>query len=128
VQIAGLGGVFLHSREPARLAGWYRDVLGIESVNYGESFHCELPVREAGGARRLTRAVWAVFPVGDGEVATAGVTVNYRVDDMDAVLAHVRARNVEIVRSEDGEYGRFAWLRDPDGNDVELWQDTGMED
>jgi len=126
--VAGIGGVFLHSPQPAALAAWYRDALGIESEAQGDAFYMvEFPLREADGERRLTRVVWAIFPVGEGEVATAGVTVNYRVTDMDATLARVRAGGIEITRSEDSEYGRFAWLSDPDGNDVELWQDTGME-
>ena len=126
--IAGIGGVFLHSPEPARLAAWYRDVLGIDSQVQGDAFYMyEFPVREASGERRLTRAVWAIFPIDDGDTATAGVTVNYRVDDIDAVLSRVRTAGADVKRTEDGEYGRFAWLTDPDGNNVELWQDTGME-
>jgi predicted enzyme related to lactoylglutathione lyase len=125
--VAGIGGIFLHSRDSKRLAAWYRDALGIEAEEKGEAFYLyEFPVREAEGERRLGRIVWSIFQAGEGEPVTAGVTLNYRVDDMDATLAHLRARNVEIVRTDDGEYGRFAWLRDPDGNDVELWQDPEL--
>ena len=126
--IAGIGGIFLHSRQPARLAAWYRDVLGVEAEQQGDAFYMfEFPVREADGEHRKTRVVWAIFPAAEDEPATAGVTINYRVTDMDAVLAHLKAREAELTRTEDSEYGRFAWVRDPDGNELELWQDTAME-
>ena len=47
--------------------------------------------------------------------------LNYRVDDMDALLAALRAEGVTIIKSEDSEYGRFAWIMDPEGNKIELW-------
>jgi predicted enzyme related to lactoylglutathione lyase len=49
--------------------------------------------------------------------------VNYRVEDLDALLALLRQEGVEIDdRREDSEYGRFAWIMDPEGNRIELWE------
>jgi predicted enzyme related to lactoylglutathione lyase len=126
--IEGIGGVFLRSHQPAQLAAWYRDVLGLDWEAQGEAFYFrEFPVREADGERRLTRAVWAIFPAAADEAAAAGVTINYRVNDFDAFLARIRSLDVPVTRTEDNDYGRFAWLADPDGNEVELWQDIAME-
>jgi predicted enzyme related to lactoylglutathione lyase len=126
--IAGLGGVFLHSRDPGRLAAWYREMLGIEAADYGDgaSYVCEFPLREAEGERRLTRAVWAIFRAKDDEPETRGVTVNYRVGDMAALLERLRTRDVVPSRTEEHSYGLFAWLEDPDGNEVELWEERGF--
>lgn len=126
--VAGIGGVFLRSREPGRLAAWYREVLGIDAEAQGDAFIAAFPVREPDGERRLTNSVWAIFPAADDEAPTAGVTVNYRIVDMDALLARLRGLEIAVARTEDQAYGRFAWLSDPDGNEVELWQDIAMEE
>ncbi|HVJ79890.1 MAG TPA: VOC family protein, partial [Planctomycetia bacterium] len=55
--------------------------------------------------------------------------INYRVDDMDAMLDQVRAGGAEIVQGPDSaENGRFAWFMDPDGNKVELWEPKLWDD
>ena len=48
--------------------------------------------------------------------------VNYRVENMDELLEALKAEGVEIVKREDGDYGKFAWIVDPDGNRIELWE------
>ena len=68
---------------------------------------------------------WSIFP-GDTKYfdpSHAGFMVNYRVDDLDALLEALRAEGVWIdPKSEDYDYGRFAWIMDPDGNRIELWE------
>jgi predicted enzyme related to lactoylglutathione lyase len=54
--------------------------------------------------------------------STGAFMINYAVDDMDAFLARLRAKGVTILKSEDDANGRFAWILDPDGNKIELWQ------
>lgn len=121
-KVTGIGGVFLKSRgDGAALAAWYRDHLGI-------------PLESFGGA--VLR--WPDDPVADGGLtvwctaghdstwfspSTASVMINYRVDDLDALLAQLREAGVTIVGGpEQHENGRFAWIMDPDENKVELWQ------
>jgi catechol 2,3-dioxygenase-like lactoylglutathione lyase family enzyme len=94
----------------------------------GDAFTAVFPVREPDGERRLTNSVWSIFPAAADEAATAGVTVNYRIVDMDALLARLRGHEIAVTRTEDQSYGRFAGLTDPDGNEVELWQDIAMEE
>lgn len=70
--------------------------------------------------------LWSAFPDNTdyfGKGSRQAVMINLRVDDMDALLAKLRAANVTIdPHHEDAGYGRFAWIVDPEGNRVELWQ------
>jgi predicted enzyme related to lactoylglutathione lyase len=68
---------------------------------------------------------WAVFPDDTDYFgpASGGFMLNFRVDDLDRVLAELRQDGVDVIdRIEEHEYGRFGWIVDPEGNRVELWQ------
>lgn len=117
-RISGIGGVFFRARDPEGLAAWYRDNLGVpvaEAQTYA--------ALESKGAGEVT--VWSAFPrdsdyFGPGSPSSM---VNYRVDDLDAMLAQLRAAGVDVdERVEEYEYGRFGWATDPEGNRFELWQ------
>lgn len=126
--VVGIGGTFIYSDDPGALAAWYTKVLGFDTGEAGAPFigH-EFPVREADGARRLTRCVWAIFASDERHPASpASFTINYRVDDIDAVLERAKSHGVIAARREDHAYGRFAWLEDPEGREIELWQDSEM--
>jgi predicted enzyme related to lactoylglutathione lyase len=128
--VVGIGGTFIYARDATALARWYSEVLGIETGNEPETpyFH-EFPVREAEGEHRLTRCVWAIFQSDNEHPASpASYTINYRVDDIEAVLERAAAQGVSANRREDGDYGRFAWLTDPEGREVELFEDTQSAD
>jgi len=120
-RVTGIGGVFLRSPDAKALGAWYAEHLGVKLEAYGGasfSWRDEVPA----GTGITT---WSTFPddtkyFGEGRQA---VMINYRVDDLDALLAKLRAAGVWIdPKREDAEYGRFAWIRDLDGNRVELWQ------
>jgi predicted enzyme related to lactoylglutathione lyase len=71
--------------------------------------------------------VWSAFEADTGYFGpgSSGLMVNYRVDDLDAMLAQLRAAGAEVLdRVEEYEYGRFGWAVDPEGNRFELWQPT----
>jgi predicted enzyme related to lactoylglutathione lyase len=71
--------------------------------------------------------VWALFPA-DTRYFGAGdqqLMVNYRVRDLDAMLAQLRAVGVPVEDPQETEFGRFAWATDPEGNRFELWQPPG---
>lgn len=121
-RVTGIGGIFFKSKDPAHLREWYRDHLGIESEGEsGASFHWrEADSREAEG---LT--VWSPFPDDTRyfEPSTAPFMINYRVADLDWLLTQLRDEGVEVdPRVEEFEYGRFAWIMDPEGNRIELWE------
>ncbi len=128
-RVTGIGGVFLRARDSKALGEWYAQHLGIKPTEYGVSFvwsECAEPEGEGKG-----QTVWSLFP-DDTKYFGAGTQqamVNYRVDDLDALLEQLRAAGVEIdPKREDYEYGRFAWIVDPEGNRIELWQPLALSD
>ncbi len=120
-RVTGIGGVFLRSQDPSALARWYAKHLGVTLSDHGgATFAWSDQVPEGTGA-----TAWSPFPMnttyfGEGPQA---VMVNYRVDDLDALLEQLAAAGVWVdPHREDYDYGRFAWIRDCDGNRLELWQ------
>jgi predicted enzyme related to lactoylglutathione lyase len=120
-RILGIGGIFFKSSNQDQLSSWYREKIGIDHDQYGATFKwrsMDEPAKE-----NLT--VWSIFPTSSDYFApsTAAFMVNYIVDDLDALLDKMRAGGVEIdPKREDFDYGRFAWVYDPDGNKIELWE------
>ncbi len=117
-RVRGVGGVFFKARDPRALAAWYRDHLGIP-VAAGQTY-AAFESTEAG-----EQTVWSAFPAGTEYFGpgTSGLMVNYRVDDLDAMLAQLREAGAEVIeRTEDYDYGRFGWAVDPEGNRFELWE------
>ena len=100
-RVTGIGGVFIRSAEPERLRAWYADNLGIELTEWGGAV--------------LGDVTWSIFP-GDTTYFERESMVNYRVRDLDAMLAQLRAAGVAVDdRVEEMEYGRFGWAYDADG-------------
>jgi predicted enzyme related to lactoylglutathione lyase len=100
---------------------WYEKHLGIRREHGFVSFHW----REAEDPRKEGETAWAIFSRNSKKFdpSTAGHMMNYRVDDMDALLAALKEEGVSIdPHREDGEYGRFAWIMDSEGNRIELWE------
>jgi predicted metalloprotease with PDZ domain/catechol 2,3-dioxygenase-like lactoylglutathione lyase family enzyme len=123
--IDGIGGVFIYSNDVDRLAEWYRKHLGIDGEKYADdgAFVFAFKYRRAADPRAEDETVWAILPTAEPRTPTPPqYQINYRVKDMAAMLAHLRSGGVEIEKEENYSYGRFAWVRDPDGNRVELFQ------
>ena len=120
-RVTGIGGVFFKSDDPEKLYQWYEQHLGIRREHGFVSFHW----REAEDPGKEGETVWAIFSRTSKKFdpSTAGHMMNYRVEDMDALLAALTEEGVSVdPHREDGEYGRFAWIMDPDGNRIELWE------
>jgi predicted enzyme related to lactoylglutathione lyase len=117
-RVLGIGGVFFKARDPKSLAAWYREHLGVP-VDEGQTYAALTSV----GSGEMT--VWSTFPQ-DTQYFGAGTQsqmINYRVQNLDAMLAQLRAAGVSVdERVEEHEYGRFGWATDPEGNRFELWQ------
>ena len=114
-RVAGIGGVFLRGGDSDALRAWYAANLGISLEEWGGSVF----QAESGDV-----TVWSIF-AGDTEYwpQTQQVMVNYRVRDLDAMLAQLRAAGAEVDdKVEENELGRFGWAVDPEGNRFELWQ------
>jgi catechol 2,3-dioxygenase-like lactoylglutathione lyase family enzyme len=118
----GIGGVFLRFRNRDATARWYRENLGLD-VN--AAWHgVKLPLRHPDD-RPGACVVWAAFPedtdyFGD---RSRQCMINFRVRDLDAMLAQLRAAGCAVDEKVDrSEYGAFGWVADPEGNRIELWQ------
>ena len=121
-KVTGIGGVFFKStKDKGALVAWYRDNLGMDIADWGGAV---LRWPDDGGADGgLT--VWTVADPESKWFApsTSNFMINYRVDDLDGLLAQLKEAGVEIVGGpESHENGKFAWIMDPDGNKVELWE------
>ena len=127
-RVTGIGGIFFKSENPAQLYDWYEKHLGIEREPHGQgaSFHWREPQAPGGtGPGRQGLTAWCIFPQTTKYFAASksGFMVNYRVDNLDALLADLKKAGIEIdPHREDHDYGRFAWIGDPDGNRIELWE------
>jgi catechol 2,3-dioxygenase-like lactoylglutathione lyase family enzyme len=120
-RITGIGGIFVVSKDPKALAAWYRDVLGISLEKWGgATFRYDATGHPA-------VAVWNAFPEGESYLAPSrrDFMLNFAVDDLDAFLTRLTAKGVTILKRDDSDpSGKFAWILDPDGTKIELWQST----
>ncbi len=117
-RITGVGGVFVVSKNPKALAAWYRDVLGIPLETWGGA---ALRYDAAGHPPVL---VWNAFPEGGSYIKPSQreFMIDFAVDDLDAFVARLQAKGVAVERGSAGPDGKFAWILDPDGTKIELWQ------
>lgn len=118
-RITGIGGIFFRSKDPKALAAWYRDTLGIAVEDWGG---VAFPTDAADGPK-LT--VWSPFAADSKymEPSAREFMINLATDDLDGMIAQLEARGVTMLGRDDSDpSGRFAWLLDPDGTKIELWQ------
>jgi predicted enzyme related to lactoylglutathione lyase len=119
-RVTGIGGIFFKSDDSASLARWYQEHLGVpvEAESYA-IFRWREAERPRDGM-----TVWSVFDRDSDYFGTdQSYMINYRVDDLDAVLAALRAEGVAVEdRVVEEANGRFGWITDPQGNRIELWQ------
>ncbi len=113
-RVLGIGGYFVRADDPAALDEWYRDRLGLDADEHG------LWRQEAGPT------VVAAFESDTDYFGSRDqqAMLNFRVRDLDAMLAQLRAKGADVAdRTQDMEgVGRFGWVTDPEGNRIELWQ------
>ena len=119
-QVIGVGAVMIYAKDPSSLARWYSKALGIGTTS-SEAEGCVYGVIKNPTTRVETQ--FAIFR-SRSEPGNGGrtVMVNYQVDDMDSFLEHARGQEVEIEKRSDNEYGRFAHIKDPEGNPIEIWE------
>jgi len=134
--VDGIGGVFLFSSNPEQLAGWYADRFGIEFMKVGETtwFKRFVGVAKDDASREIDTSFGIMkqkrpqsprqVPAKEPEdmYGDQPFMLNLRLLDMDATVAALEAKGDTILKREDESYGRFAWVRDADGNRVELYQ------
>ena len=118
-RVTGIGGIFFKAENPAQLYRWYETHLGIKGGPGGAVFRWR---NDQDPEKQEMTAIFArdsqYFDPGRSQTM-----INYRVEDLDALLEALRAEGVEIVpHREEYDYGRFAWIIDPQGNKIELWE------
>jgi predicted enzyme related to lactoylglutathione lyase len=119
--ITGIGGIFFKAKDPGALATWYRQHLGIEVESWGGfAFDWSDDPQLDGGT-----TAWTIFPDTTKyfEPSDKPFMINFRVTDLDGLLAALRDQGVEVkANDEESEFGKFAWVMDPEGNRLELWE------
>jgi len=125
-KVNGIGGVFLYSNEPKKLAEWYTHHLGIEfSQNEAETnYWMEFYYRNDNDPSKRASTVYAIMtakkPLGSGR---GECMINYRVDNLETFIEELEAKGVNVEPVEDdGENGWFTWITDPKGNQIELYR------
>ena len=115
-KVTGLGGVFYVVKDPEATRAWYRDTLGIDG-DYGP----QLNWSEETGEKPYS----LISHFKDDQYlkpGRGGFMINLRVDDLDTFVAQLKGKGVDVLDIVDEGYGKFAWLLDPDGVKIELWE------
>ena len=125
--IDGVGGAFLFSNNPKRLAEWYHENLGMSYYESPDcnSFYQSFEYRDLKDPSLKRTTTWAILICNDdisGKPRTG--QINYRVKSMAETLSYLRSKQVAIDKTEECEYGKFAWITDPEGNKIELYEDV----
>jgi predicted enzyme related to lactoylglutathione lyase len=120
-RVQGIGGFFFRAEEKRALLNWYRDNLGIDVQDWGGAVFDWGAMNPDGKASTH----WSIFAADTTyfKPGTATFMVNFRVNDLDAMLAQLRANGCDVDdKVEAMEYGKFGWVIDPEGNKIELWE------
>lgn len=121
-RVTGIGGVFFKAKDAPALRAWYQKHLGIDVQPWGgAAFDWTDPEGKLTGGT----TAWSIAPEESKQFAPshASFMVNYRVEDLHGLVAALKAEGCNVIdKISDSEYGKFAWVIDPEGNKVELWQ------
>ena len=121
-RVTGIGGIFFQARDPAALRAWYQKHLGVDVQDWGGA---AFTWTDAEGQPTGGTTIWSIGEAAGDHFApsTAPSMVNYRVADLAALVAALKAEGcVVLEKTEDSGYGKFAWVMDPEGHKVELWE------
>lgn len=121
-RVTGIGGIFFKARDAAALRAWYQTHLGIALLDWGGAV---FRWADAEGRPSAGTTIWSVTDADGAGFApsTAAFMVNYRVADLHALLAALRAEGCQVLdQVDESEFGKFGWVIDPEGNKVELWE------
>ena len=127
-RVIGLGGIFFKARDRDAMRAWYRDHLGIDT---GPAGFTQFEWRAMEAPEKVGQTVWSLFPADTRylDPGTANFMINYRVENLDALLEMLHAEGVEVdPKKEDSEFGKFGWIIDPEGNKIELWEPPASTD
>ena len=121
-RVTGIGGIFFNARDPVALRAWYKAHLGIDVQAWGGA---AFAWADAEGKPTGGTTIWTIGDASSNSFApsSAPFMVNYRVAELHALVAALRAEGCNVLdKVDESEYGKFAWVIDPEGNKVELWE------
>jgi predicted enzyme related to lactoylglutathione lyase len=121
-RVTGIGGIFFKAKDPKALQAWYKEHLGVDVQDWGG---VTFDWMGAGGKPVGKATAWRIAPENDEsfEPSKASFIVNYLVDDLTVLLKVLREEGCNVIGEfDEGEYGKFGWIIDPEGNKVELWE------
>ena len=121
-RVTGIGGIFFKAKDPPTLWAWYKAHLGIDVQAWGGA---SFDWTDAEGKPVAGTTAWSIEPLANDHFAPSGASfmVNYRVDDLLGLIKALKDEGCHVLdKIDDSEYGKFAWVIDPEGNKVELWQ------
>ncbi len=120
-KVTGIGGVFFKCEDPKTVNEWYKTHLGFDTSPYGTTFEW----RQAEDPSQKGTTVWNPFKADTNyfEPSTKEFMINYRVENLEALVAQLKEEGVTIVdQIESYDYGKFVHIMDPEGNKIELWE------
>lgn len=120
-KVTGIGGVFFKCKDPKAINEWYKTHLGFDTTAYGVNFEW----RDAENPDQKGSTQWSPFPETTKyfEPSVKNFMINYRVDNLEALVAQLKAEGITIVdQIETYDYGKFIHIMDLEGNKIQLWE------
>ncbi len=120
-KVTGIGGIFFKCKDPNKMNEWYKTHLGFDTTQYGTSFEW----RQLEDPAKTGTTHWSPFAETTKyfEPSTKDFMINYRVDNLEALVAQLKSEGVTIVDEiESYDYGKFVHIVDVEGNKIELWE------
>jgi predicted enzyme related to lactoylglutathione lyase len=125
-KVTGIGGIFFKCKDPNKMREWYKTNLGLNTNKYGAVFEW----RQGADTAKKGFTQWSPFSEKTKyfEPSTKDYMINYRVENLVALVAELKKNAVTIVDSiETVEYGKFVHILDVEGNKLELWEPNDIE-
>jgi len=120
-KVTGIGGIFFKCKDPQKVKEWYKTHLGLNTDQYGATFKW----REYSDSTKKGSTQWSPFKETTKyfEPSTKDFMINYRVDNLEALVSELKNEGVAIVDTiETYDYGKFVHIMDIEGNKIELWE------
>lgn len=121
-RVTGIGGIFFAAKDAPALQAWYQRHLGVDVQPWGGA---AFAWSDAEGKPTGGTTAWSISPIESDQFAPskASFMVNYRVEDLHGIVKALKEEGCDVLDNiDESEYGKFAWVMDPEGNKVELWQ------
>jgi len=125
-KVTALGGLFLKAKNPSQMNEWYNRHLGLNAGDYGAIFK----FRDFDNPDNEKYSVWSTFKQDTDyfEPSEKEFMVNFAVDNLELLITELKKEGIEIIGGiEDAEFGKFAWIMDPEGTKIELWEPPKKE-